>query len=100
VDLGIQGTEIIASYAALAIMMMIAVAEDVNIINIRGNAVIMNMKIASFAALLTAAIMASIIIAAVAMIIVVVVVMALEMALALAMAVAVAMALEEAISYS
>jgi len=81
-----------ASYAALAMMMMIAVAEDVDIENIGGNAVIMNMKIASIAALLTAAIMASIMasitIGAVAMIIVVVVVMALVMAL------------EEAISYS
>lgn len=83
-----------ASYAALAMMMMIAVAEDVDIENIRGNAVIMNMKTASFAALLTAVIMASMIIAAVAMTIVLVVVMALAMALA------VAMALEEAISYS
>jgi len=97
VDLGIQGTEIMASYAALAMMMMIAVAEDVDIINIRENTAVMIMKAATIVVQVTAVIIAMVIAVIIAANVVAIVV---SVAVAAAAAVAMVMAMEEITSYS
>lgn len=89
----ILGIRILVTYVAL-VMMTIVVAEDANIVNIRGETAAMIMMIATIVAQLTT-------IAVMVMVTMVgSVEVAMAMAVAVAMEMAMAMAMEEVTSYS